>query len=180
MKNLSALEQSMSELSGNAFPLEKWHPKLCQNMDLVIDINGRWIHEGAVIKRDKLVALFAKILLKKDDSYFLLTPTEKLEITVEDAPFVMVDFEVEAAGTPQQVIWLTSNIGDRLPLSPEYPLLLKGAEQRPYIQLWRGLDALIARPVYYNLIDLAQDVQQPPPGKLLLRSCEQQFCLGHY
>jgi uncharacterized protein len=180
MMDLSNLEQSIGQLSGDAYPLEKWHPTLCQKMDLVIDVNGQWIHQGDIIKRDKLVALFSKILLKQDGRYYLLTPAEKLEIRVEDAPFVMVDFEVEAPGTPQQIIWFISNIGDRVPLSPDYPLGLKGDDQRPYVNLWRGLDALISRNVYYKLVDLAKNVDQKQQQKLMLRSFEYEFCLGYY
>lgn len=178
--DLSELEHSVGELSGDAYPLEQWHPSQCHEMDMVIDLNGRWIHQGEEIKRDKLVRLFSKILLKDQGKYYLLTPAEKLEIKVEDAPFVIVDFEVVAPNTPEQVIWLVSNIGDRVPLSPEYPLTLKGQEQRPYVNLWRNLDALISRHVYYKLVDLADEADQQSPGKLILSSCEHDFCLGHY
>jgi hypothetical protein len=178
--DLSAIEKSISELSGNAYPLEKWHPELCHPMDMVIDVNGKWLHNGGVIKREKLVILFAKILIKQAQDYFLITPVEKLQITVEDAPFIIVDFEVEALNTPQQVIWLISNIGDRVALSNDYPMILKGAEQRPYINLWRGLDALVSRSVYYQLVDLATEVTVSAGNQLVLRSSDADFSLGNF
>lgn len=176
--DLSAIEKSLNELSGDAYPLEKWHPELCHPMDMVIDVNGQWLHEGEVIKREKMVMLFAKILIKQSDDYFLITPVEKLKITIEDAPFVIVDFEVAALNTPQQVIWLISNIGDRVALSNDYPMVLKGGEQRPYINLWRGLDALVSRSVYYQLVDLATEVTVSTGSQLVLRSSEADFSLG--
>lgn len=178
--NLSAIEKSLSELSGNAYPLEKWNPKLCQSMDMVINVKGQWLHNGEVIKREKLVVLFAKILIKQAEDYFLITPVEKLQITVEDAPFVIVDFEVEALNTPQQVVWLISNIGDRVALSNDYPMILKGADQRPYIKLWRGLEALVSRSVYYQLVDLATEVTVPAGSQLVLQSCDADFSLGNF
>jgi len=176
--DLTAIEQSLNKLSGDAYPLEQWHPQLCQPMDMVIDINGQWLHNGEVIKRHKLVVLFAKILIKQADDYYLVTPAEKLLITVVDAPFVIVDFEVEAAGLPEQVIWLISNVGDRLALSNDYPLVIKGDEQRPYISLWRGLDALIARNVYYQLVDMATELTTGGTNELLLLSSGSDFSLG--
>ena len=178
MIDISQLAQNDTALSGDAYPLEKWHPELCQTMDMVIDVNGQWHHEGEVINLAKMVRLFAKILIKIEQEYFLITPGEKIAINVVDAPFVIVDFEITEPNTPQQEVWLLSNIGDRILLSAQYPLLLKGDEQRPYVSLWRGLDALISRQVYYHLIRVAQDA--PTTNTLNIISKGQQFSLGSY
>ena len=176
--DLSAIEQSLNQLSGDAYPVEQWHPKLCQSMDMVINANGQWLHNGEVIKRHKLVVLFAKILIKQAEDYYLVTPSEKLLITVEDAPFIITDFEVEAANSAEQVIWLVSNIGDRVALSTAYPLVVKGQTQRPYISFWRGLDALISRSVYYQLVELATPRTTDSLTELVLSSAGQDFSLG--
>ena len=180
MKSIEQLKPSITTLSGDAYPVEKWDPQLCQTMDMVIDVNGLWHHNGDVIKRERLVLLFAKVLTKRDNIYYLITPAEKLEITVQDAPFVMVDFDVENPGKPNQLIWLISNVGDRVPLSAEYPLETRGSEQRPYIKLWRGLDALVSRSVYYQLIDLAEQQPQKNANELLISSSTQDFSLGQF
>lgn len=177
--NIKQLEKALSELSGNAYPVDKWQPNHSSVMDMTITQNGQWFHEGDVITRDKLVVLFSKILTKRGNGYYLVTPAERVEITVEDAPFLVVDFDIEAAGTDEQVVWLITNIGDRLPLSSPYEVELRGQEQRPYVTLWRGLDALIERNTYYQLIDCAT-VNENAYGKseLLLQSKGQSYSLG--
>ena len=180
MKSIDQLQQLLTKLSGDAYPVEQWDPQFCQAMDMVIDVNGLWHHYGEVIKREKMVLLFAKVLTKRDGCYYLITPAEKLKITVNDAPFVMVDFELEVGENGGQIIWLISNVGDRIPLSAQYPLELRGDNQRPYVQLWRGLDALISRNVYYQLIDLASEEVQADHSRLIIKSSDQSFNLGQF
>ena len=177
--DLTQLEQIISSNSGNAYPLEKWHPSNEQVMDLHITANGDWIHQGSKIKREKLVKLFSKILIKEGQYYYLLTPAEKLRIEVQDAAFVIVDFTVEKNEHDQQVIWLVSNIGDNIPMSDQYPLQLRGDKERPYVKLWRGLDALIERNTYYQLVELALSQQtDDASAQLILHSDNVEFQLG--
>jgi uncharacterized protein len=86
-------------------------------MDMRIARDGTWFHEGTPIGRPGLVALFASILKREGDAYFLVSPVEKVGITVEDAPFVAVDFEV----TPEGLTFVT-NLGDRVLAGPEHPI----------------------------------------------------------
>ncbi|MDP2561889.1 DUF1285 domain-containing protein [Psychrobium sp. 1_MG-2023] len=183
MIDISNLEQAVNQLSGEAYPLEQWHPEHCGEMDLVIKANGQWIHQGSAIKRDKLIKLFSKVLIKQGQDFFLVTPAEKVKIKVDDAPFLIVDFSLSVNQHKQQVITLHSNIGDDIPLARPYSLELRGGEQRPYINLWRGLDALIERNTFYQLIELALAQQGETSddvelSTLMLHSGDEKFSLG--
>ena len=94
MATLTDIEALLRDQRG-APPIDKWHPELSGDIDIVIKSDGRWIHEGGEIKRHKLVKLFASILRREDDDeYYLVTPVEKWRVTVEDLPLQIIDFEV--------------------------------------------------------------------------------------
>lgn len=165
-------------LSFEAYPLDKWHPERCGVMDLVIKENGEWWHEGSVIKRHKLVLLFSKVLCKEGDAYFLKTPVEKIEISVEDAPYLVTSHRVVEDAKGEVTVYLVTNIGDEVPLSADFPLTLRGVKERPYLSLKRGLDALISRSVFYALVDLALSQGGESDNALWLTTHAQSFCLG--
>ncbi len=142
-------------LSFEAYPIESWLPEHCGEMDLMIKADGQWWHEGNIISREKLVLLFSKILCKENEQYYLKTPIEKIEIIVEDAPFVVVDYQISTDENGVESIILKTNIGDDIPLSTDYPLQLRGDDNTPYLILKRGLDALINRAVFYDLVEIA-------------------------
>jgi len=177
--DLTQLEQAVTQLSGNAYPLDSWQPTQVNTMDMVIKADGQWLHEGDPVTRDKLKVLFSKILRKEREHYYLVTPVEKIQIEVVDAPFLVIDFTIEGHGE-QQVVWLLTNIGDKVPLSLAYDIDLRGEAQRPYLRLWRGLDALIERNTYYQLLDCAQEVANGSKTTLMINSQHQQFCLGEF
>lgn len=129
------------------------------DIDLRIARDGTWYHEGAPIRRLALVKLFASILSRDDaGDYWLKTPVEEARITVEDAPFVAVELAVEGTGR-EQVLRLRSNIDEWVEAGPEHPIRVErdpeSGEPRPYVTMSRGLEALIARSVFYELADLA-------------------------
>ena len=136
-------------------PVHLWNPAHTGEIDIVIRKDGTWVHEGGVIGREALVRLFSTILRKDPDGIFLVTPAEKLKITVEDAPFVAV-----AVDRDGEALRFTTNVGDTVEAGPENPIRVEtGAdgEPRPYVHVRRGLEALIARPVFYELAELAAD-----------------------
>ncbi len=140
-------------------PVEKWNPENCGEMDLVIQRDGVWMHEGSPIGRHKLVQLFATILRKDaDGTTYLVTPVEKIEITVEDAAFVAIRVDVSGEGETQDLIF-TTNVGDTVKVGPKRPLRVeidaKSGEPAPYILVRGRLDALINRAVFYELVELA-------------------------
>lgn len=141
-------------------PVHLWHPAHCGEIDIVIRANGQWVHEGSPIGREALVRLFSTVLRLDPDGYHLVTPGEKMRITVEDAPFiaVAVDRITDERGA---VLRFTTNVGDVVDADAEHPLRVETdpttGEPRPYLMVRRGLEALIARSVFYELVDMADE-----------------------
>lgn len=140
---------------GDIPPVDKWHPEHEGEMDLVIAADGRWIHEGAVISRPRLVRLLSTILRRDADGcHVLVTPAEKQRIRIEDCPFLVVDAECGTDG----IWWLTTNMGDRLPLGAEHPFMLSqtpAGESVPEVPVRFGLAARLGRNVFYRLVEEA-------------------------
>lgn len=141
-------------------PVERWNPPDCGPIDIRIDREGGWHYRGTPIGRERLVNLFATVLRKDEDDYFLVTPVEKLRITVEDVPFIAVEMELEAPG-PNQTLVLRTNVGDVVRAGPEHPLRFTADPERgdlkPYVRVRGGLDARLSRPLLYQLVDLASE-----------------------
>ncbi|APE44923.1 proteophosphoglycan precursor [Sulfitobacter alexandrii] len=140
-------------------PLEKWDPPFTGDMDMQILRDGTWMHEGTPINRPGLVKLFASILWRENDDYFLKTPVEKVGITVEDAPFVAIDFEAEGQGEDQALHFVT-NVEDHVTAGPDHPIRVardhETGEPSPYVLVRRNLEALIDRKSFYRLVDMGE------------------------
>jgi uncharacterized protein len=137
-------------------PVEDWHPAHCGDSGMRICRDGTWFHQGSPIGRRELVRLLSTLLRKDDDGFMLVTPAEKLQIAVEDAPFVAVLMDVAGEGE-QQRLDFTTNVGDRTIAGAAHPLRFvqeKGAPV-PYVHVRGGLEAKLSRAVYYQLVDLA-------------------------
>ena len=142
-------------------PIEKWNPPFCGDNDMIISNSGKWYYMGSEIKRPVMVKLFSGILrLESDNSYYLVTPVEKVRIQVEDAPFVAVAITKEQSEGMNTVTFRT-NLNDEIVLSKENPLSIeikKNDEPSPYITVRNNLRALISRSVFYELVDLAETI----------------------
>ncbi len=138
-------------------PVHLWNPPFSGDLDIRIARDGSWYYLGTPFTRFELVRLFASILKLEAGKYYLVTPAEKVGITVEDAPFVAVDFDVEGAGR-DQLITFTSNIGDTAAAGPEHPIRVErdgeSGEPSPYVMVRAGLEALIDRKSFYRLAEL--------------------------
>ena len=135
-------------------PVHLWNPDYCGEMDLVIRADGTWMHEGTPIGRPALVRLFASILKREGDRYFLVTPVEKLGITVEDAPFRAVDMEPEQGG-----LVFETDVGDVVTAGPDHAIRLEwtaDGEPQPYLHVRRGLEAKIDRKTFYRMVELGE------------------------
>lgn len=136
-------------------PVHLWNPAHVGDIDIVIKTNGDWFHEGRIIGREALVRLFSTVLRKDPDGICLVTPVEKLHITVEDAPFVAT--AVERRG---EALVFTTNVGEEVGAGPDHALRVEtdaaSGEPRPYLHVRRGLEALIARSVFYELVEMAE------------------------
>ena len=140
-------------------PVHLWDPPFCGDLDIRIGRDGLWWYLGTPIGRVELVRLFASVLKIEDGKYFLVTPVEKIGITVDDAPFVAIDFEVADPG-PAQVITFETNVGDFTVAGPENPIRVvrdpETGEPSPYVHVRRGLEALIDRKSYYRLVEIGE------------------------
>jgi len=134
-------------------PVDQWNPPFCGDLDMRIARDGTWFYLGTPIGRQELVKLFSSIIRRDGDDYFLVTPVEKVGITVDDAPFVAVDFEAEGGA-----LTFTTNVGDVAVAGPDRPIRVVRddvtGEPSPYILIRRNLEALIDRKSFYRLVDL--------------------------
>lgn len=138
-------------------PVHLWNPPYCGMMDMRIARDGTWYHEGGAIQREALVRLFASILWREGDDYFLVTPAEKVGIHVEDAPFITEDIEASGEGSAQ-ILRFTTHVGDQVDAGPAHPIRVtrdpETGEPAPYILIRRNLEALIDRKSFYRMIEL--------------------------
>ena len=135
-------------------PVHLWTPKHTGEIDIYIDAQGRWFHEGEVITRDALVSLFASILWAEADDHYLVTPVEKLKIQVEDVPFVVRQAEcVEGR-------WVvTTNVNEQIIVNQGNPIELRDymGQWLPYLNVRYHLWARVSRSVYYQWVTDALD-----------------------
>ena len=138
-------------------PVHLWNPAFCGDLDMRIARDGTWFYLGTPIGRPELVRLFSTILKLEDGKYYLVTPVEKVGITVDDAPFVAVDFEVANPG-PDQVLTFSTNLGDTSAAGAENPIRVERdaetGEPSPYVHIRAGLEALIDRKSFYRLVEI--------------------------
>lgn len=140
-------------------PVHLWHPAHCGSIDIVIDRDANWHHEGRPIGREALVRLFARILRREaDGSYVLVTPAEKLTIRVADVPFLAVD--VDAGPEVPRVLRFLTNLGEVVPLDAAHPLRLapggEGGPFVPYVTVRPGLEARLTRAAAASLAEIAE------------------------
>ncbi|MCX8505524.1 MAG: DUF1285 domain-containing protein [Alphaproteobacteria bacterium] len=122
-----------------------------------IDRDGHWFYRGSIIARPAMVKLFASILRREGDDYFLVTPVERERVLVDDAPFTAIALAVEGKAD-QQILRFTTNIGQEVTAGTAHPIVMKPGEIhgiKPYINLGKGMMALITRSVYLDLAELA-------------------------
>lgn len=157
-------------------PIERWQPALSGDIDIRIERNGDWYHEGGRIERPALVKLFASILRREaDGEYYLVTPVEKWRIRVEDTPLLAVDMEVAGESGERKIVFRL-NTDEQVLLDAAHPLAVETRAGQPYpvLHLERGLSARLARAVFYRLVDLAE----PRGAEIGVESAGTWFSLG--
>jgi hypothetical protein len=163
-------------------PVDLWNPAFCGDIDMRIAVDGTWFYMGTPIGRPALVRLFSTILRRDaDGKYYLVTPVEKVGIRVDDAPFVAV--RVDRTGTgASQVLQFTTNVGDTVVADAANPLRVDTRaadhEPRPYVRIRGRLEALVARSVFYELVDMAEERETSRGRELGVMSAAQYFPLG--
>jgi hypothetical protein len=147
-------------------PVEQWNPTHCGDSEMRIARDGTWFHQGSPIGRPAMVRLFSTVLRREPDGrHVLVTPVEKLDIVVDDAPFLAVALKAEGDGRDSRLAFQL-NTGDLVTAGPEHALRFEDGEDgpRPYLHVRGRLEALVARPVYYELAERALANNDSPPG----------------
>jgi len=157
-----AMERLMASLgAGRARglpPVERWNPPFCGDLDMRIAADGTWFYMGTPIGRPALVKLFASVLKRESDDYFLVTPVEKVGITVDDAPFQAVEMQVDGVGDARTLAFRTQ-VDDLVCVGPDHALRFARAAQdglTPYVHVRRGLWARLTRALTYDLLALGE------------------------
>lgn len=142
---------------GKLPPVHLWDPPYCGDLDIRIKRDGTWYYLGTPIGRAALVRLFSTILKLEEGRYYLVTPVEKVGITVDDAPFVAVDFTARGEGR-EQALRFQTNVGDVVDAGEAHPIRVERdpqtGEPAPYVMVRAGLEALIDRKSFYRLVEL--------------------------
>lgn len=140
-------------------PVESWDPKIESDIDIVIDSQGRWFHEGGHFDRQDLARMFASILRREGDDYYLVTPAEKLKIQVADVPFSFVLMKNQTVNDQQQLSFITS-LGDKVIASERNKIEFRAnsnGDLVPYIEVRNDLWGKLNQSTYYELIDLVEE-----------------------
>lgn len=165
--------------AAGAAPVEQWDPPYCGDIGLAIRVDGTWTYRDSPILRRQLVKLFARVLRKDADGRtYLVTPAEKIDVRVADAPFLAVEMEVRGEGDAREIL-LRTNLDDIVSVGPDHPLRFveetTSGGLKPYVRVRGRLEALLTRALYYDLVELAE----AGPGELLaIRSAGMLFPLS--
>jgi uncharacterized protein len=156
---VAAANVAVAQASAGA-PIERWNPPYCGEIDMRIAGDGTWYYQKTPIGRPALVKLFASVLKREDERYFLVTPVEKCGIVVDDAPFVAVELRVDriAAGP---LLWFRTNVDDWVDCGSVHRLRFEvepgSGGLRPYVHIRRDLWAKVTRALYYDLVELGEE-----------------------
>jgi hypothetical protein len=141
-------------------PVDRWNPPYCGEIDMRIAADGTWFYQKTPIGRPALVKLFASILKREGDHYFLVTPVEKCGIAVDDAPFIAVELKIERAGATRRLSFRT-NVDDWVECGHAHPLRFEPevgtGGLKPYLLVRRNLWAKVTRALFYDLVDLGEE-----------------------
>ena len=174
-----SLLSAIGEFNGPA-PVHLWDPPYCGKIDIRIARDGRWYHDGSLIRRPALVQLFASVLRREPDgSFSLVTPAERVSIEVEDCPFVATLLDVQGEGDARRLKF-TLNTGETVTADAEHAIEVgeEGKEPHPTLHVRSGLEALISRNVFYQMVALAKIEQGAQGEQLVLQSAGGDFLLG--
>ena len=158
---MSALGSGLSAGPGSARalpPVERWNPPFCGDIDMRIAPDGAWFYMGTPIGRPALVKLFSTVLKVEDDKYFLVTPVEKVGITVADAPFQAVEMACEGTSEARRLMFRT-NVDELVSVDAGHGLRFvidEGGGLKPYLHVRRGLWARLTRALTYDLVALGE------------------------
>jgi len=141
-------------------PVEKWDPPFCGDLDMRIAADGTWFYLKTPIGRPALVRLFASVLKREGDKYFLVTPVEKCGIVVDDAPFMAVELDVKESSAGR-VLNFRTNVDDWVECGPDHALRFElepaTGGLKPYLHVRRDLWAKVTRALFFDLVELGEE-----------------------
>jgi len=141
-------------------PVERWNPPFCGDLDMRIAGDGTWFYLKTPIGRPALVKLFASVLKREGDNYYLVTPVEKCGITVDDAPFLAVELKIED-GALGRVLHFRTNVDDWVACGPQHALRFEPEVAtgglKPYLHVRRDLWAKVTRALFFDLVDIGEE-----------------------
>jgi hypothetical protein len=141
-------------------PVHLWNPPFCGDLDMRIASDGTWFYLKTPIGRPALVKLFASVLKREGDRYYLVTPVEKCGIVVDDAPFMAVELKVEH-GERGQVLTFRTNVEDWVACGADHALRFEPEAEtgglKPYLHVRRDLWAKVTRALFYDLVELGEE-----------------------
>jgi hypothetical protein len=175
--DLETFQKQISAQNAAMPPVDKWDPEFCGDIDIQIKHDGSWYYMGTPIARKPLVKLFANVLKREDEHYFLVTPVEKLGIRVEDVPFIITQWQKQ-----DDKLLFTTNTGQDLVVSTENPVKIfvdkiTGAHL-PYALVRKNLWARFHQNVFYQLTELGEEQELDSKRHLICNSGDYHFSLG--
>jgi uncharacterized protein len=158
---LDAIAGAVGGVAANgAPPVHLWNPPFCGDLDLRIAADGTWYYLKTPIGRPALVKLFASVLKREGDKYYLVTPVEKCGIVVEDAPFLAVELTVDTQAS-RQLLHFRTNVDDWVACGPQHALRFEPEPEtgglKPYLHVRRDLWAKVTRALFYDLVELGEE-----------------------
>jgi len=158
---LEAITGALSRASGKGPPpVERWNPPFCGDLDMRIGADGTWFYLKTPIGRPALVKLFASVLKREGDKYFLVTPVEKCGIQVDDVPFLAVELKT-GQSVGGRLLNFRTNVDDWVECGPEHPLRFEPESGtgglKPYLHVRRDLWAKVTRSLFFDLVDLGEE-----------------------
>ena len=157
---LESLAGALNRAGKGPPPVDKWNPPFCGDLDMRIAADGTWFYLKTPIGRPALVKLFASVLKREADNYYLVTPAEKCGIRVDDAPFLAVELKVER-GAADQVLHFRTNVDDWVSCGPQHQLRFEPETAtgglKPYLHVRRELWAKVTRALFFDLVELGEE-----------------------
>ena len=175
MSTLESLANDLQPLTASGHPpVHLWNPERQGEIDIVIQRDGSWLHEGGLIKREALVKLFASVLWYEDGQHYLKTPAEQMKITVEATPFLMTLLTVQHPNTSKQELVFTSSYGDVIVVGEDNKLWLDKSiiqgQEVPLVGIRYGMVGRLTSSILHELADLGEVVSDDKGDYLRLIS----------
>lgn len=175
----SLFRQLVAQSEDKLPPVHLWHPSNTTDIGMRISRDGTWWYQGTPISRRRMVRLFSRVLRREGEEYFLVTPVEKVRVEVEVAPLVAVQMEVRSGGRGPEIAF-RSNVDDIVVVDRDHPILMHGTPEAPLpvVVVRDRIEALIARSVYYELVEQGETRVSRGREVLIVHSCGIDFELG--